>query len=90
MGGGGAVLFADGCADAGLGDQFLLWKEQVDLQGRQRLELVEQVEFTAGVVAEVADAAADHCRRAPTGACGICFLGPPIEHLRDQGVATTS
>ena len=32
---------------------------------------------------------AAHCRRAPAGASGRCFLGRPIAHLRGQGVATT-
>src|SRR5579875_3893952 len=32
---------------------------------------------------------AAHCRRAPAGGSGHCFLLVPIAHFRDRGVATT-
>ncbi len=52
------VLLGHFGAGAGLGDQFLLRQEQVDLDRDQWPELVEQVEFAGCVVAVVADVAA--------------------------------
>lgn len=47
-------------AFAVFGEQFLLWGKEIELQAKQCVELVEQLEFGRGVVAVIPDRLAHH------------------------------